>query len=78
MAVTIIKKRVEATIENGVWTSADHGLLDYVRTIGRSCPRMPDWDQDEFQALWVSNRIGGAVIPKSMPPPPVSPPRPAG
>jgi hypothetical protein len=75
MAVTIIKKRVEATIENGVWTCPDAGLLDYVRAVGSGCPRMPGWDQDEFQALWVSNRIGGAVLPRSMPAPPVSPPR---
>jgi hypothetical protein len=64
MATTICVKRIDAVLENGVWSCPSEQLRGYLEAVlrevrSRGCP-----DDEEMQALWVSNRVGGALIPR--------------
>ena len=63
MAVTICIKRIDATLENGIWTSPAPALTVYLQAVLSECRRLGCPDDERIEALWVSNRVGGAVIP---------------
>jgi hypothetical protein len=73
MAVTICIKRVDATLEKGVWTCPVPALAAYLQVVLRECQRLGCPDNEEMEALWVSNRVGGAVIPSVPGEPPRTP-----
>jgi hypothetical protein len=71
VAVTICIKRIDATLENGTWTCPVPVLAAYLQVVLSECRRLGCPDDERIEALWCSNRVGGAVIPSE----PASPPR---
>jgi hypothetical protein len=62
VAVTICSRRIDATLEAGVWHCPDERLRGYLEVLLRLCPHKEG--PEDRQALWVANAIGAAIIPK--------------
>jgi hypothetical protein len=75
VAVTICVKRVDATLENGIRSCPDQRLQRYLQATSSECRRIYGPVAEQIEALHVSNRVGGAVLPEVAPAAPVSPPR---
>jgi hypothetical protein len=74
VSITLVIDRVEATLENGRWNCPSSLLRKNLEAHLGLCPFREGPGLEERQALWISNRIGAAIIPRFRLTPPTAPP----